>query len=74
MLACREKAKQMLSNDFSAPQQPYKLDVISEEGEGGVVKRRSHRERSPAMWRGSIQKPPEDNYRIPRGVCVCHWL
>lgn len=68
LLVCRVKAKSMIANEVSAPQLPYQLDVINEDEERGVVKRRSHRERSPAMWRGSIQKPPEDSYRVPRGM------
>ncbi len=67
----RAKAKSLISSGLSAPQLPYQLDVISEEGEGDMVKRRSHRERSPALWRESIQKPPKDSYRVPRGVCMC---
>ena len=65
----REKAKQMLSHELPVPDMPFKLEVISEE-EGGVL-RRSHRERSPAMFRNSVQKLPEDNFHLPRGVCVC---
>ena len=65
----REKAKQALVKDQTTnPQLPYQLDVINEDSTGDV---RAHRERSPAMWSGSIPSVRRQSECVCVCVCVC---